>query len=168
MNELWRATHPSGDGRTLHVIDRSTNHEPYVVCWNLGRGNEPDCKPEWDWGTYCDTLERAIVVFHEKLRKSGFLPNVPVISGDIRLTRDSVCVHIKGHRGTWYVIDEKYVTQHGWLFLLEHETHGDDAACLIVDERGQVIVDDVWNGFLDYEELLVCEGASEEDEGGST
>ena len=30
---------------------------------------------------------------------------------------------------------------------MEHDTHGDEAACLIVDERGRLTVEDVYNGF---------------------
>jgi len=68
-------------------------------------------------------------------------------------------IRIEGHVGTWYVISEKDNTRFGKLFLLEHETYGDDAACLIVDETGEVIVDEVWNGFRDYEEWLVGQNA---------
>lgn len=56
-------------------------------------------------------------------------------------------IKVAGHRGTWYVIDEE-----GGLYLLEHETYGDEAACVIVDEEGNLIQEDVWNGFNDLEE----------------
>ena len=60
-------------------------------------------------------------------------------------------IKIKGHRGTWYVIDEgDYDGKR--LYLLESEIWGDEAASLIVDENYNVILDDVWNGFFDYEE----------------
>lgn len=60
-------------------------------------------------------------------------------------------ISVQGYKGTWYVIDncerngDKY-------FLLEHEKYGDETACLIVDEKGELVVEDVWNGFddLDY------------------
>jgi len=70
------------------------------------------------------------------------------------ITCNSDNISIEGHWGTWYVLEEQETTQHGQLFLLEHETYGDDAACLIVDEAGMVIVDEVCNGFRDYEEWL--------------
>lgn len=70
------------------------------------------------------------------------------------IDRNSEHIHIKGHAGTWYAIDERDTGRHGKLFLLEHEAHGDDAPCLIVNEAGEVILDEVWNGFLDYEEWL--------------
>lgn len=57
-------------------------------------------------------------------------------------------IKIEGHKGTWYIIDtmsHKGIKVH----LLEHETYGDEAACLIVDNHGQIILDEVWNGFED-------------------
>lgn len=39
------------------------------------------------------------------------------------------------------------------VFLLEHETYGDEAACLIVNENLEIILEDVWNGFDDLEDL---------------
>ena len=32
---------------------------------------------------------------------------------------------------------------------MEHDTYGDEAACIIVDERGKLLLDDVYNGFDD-------------------
>lgn len=61
-------------------------------------------------------------------------------------------IKIEGHRGTWYVIDEK---EHNGekLYLLEHETYGDTAACLIVRQDLSIFLDDVWNGFDDLNDL---------------
>lgn len=70
-------------------------------------------------------------------------------------------IHIKGHVGTWYAVSERATEQHGKLYLLEHESYGDDAACLIVDEAGDVIVDNVHNGFLDYDEWLAAQTTTE-------
>lgn len=64
-------------------------------------------------------------------------------------------IKIAGHRGTWYVIDERDYDGET-LYLLEHETYGDEAACLIVNSDKDVILEDVWNGFDDYEEALEC------------
>lgn len=70
-----------------------------------------------------------------------------------RITETSEHIHVQGYRGTWYVIDTYYNEQEDCeLFLLEHETYGDMTECLIVDEDCNVILDDVWNGFEDYEE----------------
>jgi hypothetical protein len=33
------------------------------------------------------------------------------------------------------------------FYLMEHDTFGDDAACIIVDERGKLVLDQVYDGF---------------------
>lgn len=68
------------------------------------------------------------------------------------ITRNSIDLSIEGHEGFWYVIDQKFVGPTfapRTIFLLEHQDHGDEAACLIVDEVGSIILDDVHNGFED-------------------
>lgn len=60
---------------------------------------------------------------------------------------------INGHMGTWYVIDETIYLGTRYK-LLEHEELGDMAACLIVDDKNNIVVSNVYNGFDDlYEEL---------------
>ena len=61
-------------------------------------------------------------------------------------------IKIKGHVGKWYVIDET-IWNGAKVYLLEHETYGDEAACLIVNENLTVILDESWNGFDDLEDL---------------
>lgn len=62
---------------------------------------------------------------------------------------------IKGHVGTWYGIGQH--TRDGkTYFLLEHETYGDAAAHLIVDEDMNVLVDDSYDSFLgDLDDYLM-------------
>lgn len=73
------------------------------------------------------------------------------------ITPASDHIHIDGHIGTWYVIDDGWYeytpddegvpkTHRVHCFLLEHEEYGDEAAGLIVDEHGRIILDDVYNG----------------------
>ena len=61
-------------------------------------------------------------------------------------------IKVEGHIGKWYVIDETE-----WkgetVYLLEHETWGDEAASVIINEKGELIMEDVWNGFDDLEYL---------------
>lgn len=80
------------------------------------------------------------------------------------ITRTSDHIKVEGHKGTWYVIDEgDFIfapdTDNGQpltipvrLFLLEHETYGDEAACVIVAEDGHLVLEDVYNGFDDLED----------------
>ena len=58
-------------------------------------------------------------------------------------------IEIEGYTGTWYVVDVQRVKDRD-LFLLESEIYGDEAACLIVDESRNVVMDNVHNGFADY------------------
>ena len=55
---------------------------------------------------------------------------------------------IEGHIGTWYVIDEGY-HRGKKVYLLEHEQYGDEAAALIVDRDGKIVLEDVHNGLED-------------------
>ena len=61
-------------------------------------------------------------------------------------------IKIEGYKGTWYTIEEGYHLGNK-VYLLESETYGDETACIIVNNQGRVILDDVWNGFEDLEEL---------------
>lgn len=63
-------------------------------------------------------------------------------------------IEVDGHIGTWYVIDEAEIDGKK-LFLLEHEDYGDEAACLVVDEKATLVLDEVWNGFADYMEQII-------------
>lgn len=78
---------------------------------------------------------------------------------EARITRHSDRIKIEGHSGTWYVIEEASCRPDAEpaqplkpCFLLEHEEYGDEAANLIVDGNGNILLDDVWNGFSDLEE----------------
>lgn len=61
-------------------------------------------------------------------------------------------IKIKGHVGKWYVIEEGYHKERK-IYLLEHETFGDEAACLIVDKELNVVMDEVHNGLSDLASL---------------
>ena len=60
---------------------------------------------------------------------------------------------IDNHEGTWYVIDKKEYNGE-MLYLLESENYGDEVAWLIVNQKEEVVMNDVWNGFSDYDETL--------------
>lgn len=71
----------------------------------------------------------------------------------MKIMADSKGIKIDRYRGKWYVIDTA-INNTFKYFLLEHETYGDESACLIVDQDGKIIVDDVWNGFDDLPEAV--------------
>ena len=67
---------------------------------------------------------------------------------------DSDHIAVEGHLGTWYAIDEAEVGGEKF-FLLEHEEHGDMAACVAVNEHGKLVAEDLWNGFdEDFQEAV--------------
>ena len=74
----------------------------------------------------------------------------------MKITKKSDGIKIEGWIGRWHVIDSMMDTEygHGMIFLLEHNTFGDETEGLIVNENGEVICDDVWNGFDDFEERM--------------
>lgn len=71
-------------------------------------------------------------------------------------------IKVKGHIGLWYVIDRKHYENVGTLYLCEHETYGDETSCVIIDKDYNLIIDDVWNGFDDYEEAVDWENYQKE------
>ena len=67
---------------------------------------------------------------------------------------DSDHIAVGGHIGTWYAIDETEIGGEKF-FLLEHEEHGDMAACVAVNEQGKLVAEDLWNGFdEDFQEAV--------------
>lgn len=63
--------------------------------------------------------------------------------------RELESIKIERHTGTWYEIDRR--TLYGKTFyLMESEIYGDEAACIIIDEDHEPVVEDVLDGF-DYE-----------------
>ncbi len=67
-------------------------------------------------------------------------------------------ISVEGHMGTWYVVDTEEIDGKDYR-LLEHEEHGDMAACVIIDNDGKLVLDDVWNGFDDLKETMAAERA---------
>ncbi len=67
---------------------------------------------------------------------------------DFEMNADTSGLTVAGHIGTWHTIDRHEVGGHSF-YLMEHDTYGDEAACIIVDERGKLVLDDVYNGFDD-------------------
>lgn len=80
----------------------------------------------------------------------------------ISLNENSKRISVDGHTGTWYVTDTQTVDNKQY-FLLEHETYGDEAAGVIVDTNGNLILDDVYNGFDDLSNFFDVETNISED-----
>lgn len=69
-------------------------------------------------------------------------------------------IKVPGHIGRWHVIDTKRDSKNNMLYLLEHDDFGDTAPSIIVDEKCNIILEDVWNGWDDLHELLESEGST--------
>lgn len=68
---------------------------------------------------------------------------------DFEMNMDTSGLAVAGHIGTWHTIDHMEVDGHTF-WLMEHDIHGDEAACIIVDERGKLTISDVYGGFDDH------------------
>ena len=64
------------------------------------------------------------------------------------MTRENI--KVEGHIGTWSVIDER-VVMNQQVFLLEHETYGEDTACVVINEKGELLAEEIWNGLDEFE-----------------
>jgi hypothetical protein len=63
-------------------------------------------------------------------------------------------IRVEGLAGTWWPVD-LYVDDGGrLLFELEDELRGSEAAHIIVDEDGGLVLDGVRNGYGDYEAFI--------------
>ncbi len=94
-------------------------------------------------------LNNAGVVTSYYVEKEGFT----VIAGFIRksssgalVSFDTAHFHIEGKKGSWLAFDSMIVDGRQF-FLMEHETYGKDAAWVVLDEDGKLIVDNVYQGF---------------------
>ena len=68
---------------------------------------------------------------------------------NFEVNMDTSGLAVSGHVGTWHTIDHMEVDGH-IFFLMEHDSYGDEAACLIVDEHGKLSLSDVYDGFDEH------------------
>lgn len=94
-------------------------------------------------------LNKAGVVTSYYVEKEGFT----VIAGFIRngssgalVSFDTTHFHIEGKEGSWLAFDSVIIDGRQF-FLMEHETYGKEAAWVVLDEDGKLIVDNVYQGF---------------------
>ena len=57
-------------------------------------------------------------------------------------------IEVEEHYGSWYTIDDIAIDDVVY-FLCEHEEYGDETSNIIIDHEGNLILDEVWNGFDD-------------------
>lgn len=86
---------------------------------------------------------------------------------EVPITADTNDYVADGHEGVWHTIGErKYAGEK--FFLMEHNEFGSNVAEIIVTENGQLVAEDLWNGFdkgaLEaISEYLQDKGISEEE-----
>ncbi|WMJ24291.1 DUF3991 domain-containing protein [Paludicola sp. MB14-C6] len=57
-------------------------------------------------------------------------------------------IKVDGHVGTWSAID-KTKSAGEMFYLMEHDTYGDETASVIINTKGELCCDNIWNGFND-------------------
>lgn len=94
-------------------------------------------------------LNKAGVVTSYYVEKDGFT----VIAGFIRngsssalISFDTTDFHIEGKEGSWLAYDS-IIIDGKEFFLMEHTAYGTDAANVVLDEDGKLVVDQVFHGF---------------------
>lgn len=68
------------------------------------------------------------------------------IESDPPVNIDTAGLEIAGHVGTWHTIDNAMVDGH-MFWLMEHDTYGDRAACIILDDQGNPVLSNIYDGF---------------------
>ena len=68
---------------------------------------------------------------------------------DFEVNMDTSGLAVSGRVGTWHTIDHMEVDGHTF-WLMEHDTFGDEAPCVIVDEKGKLAISDVYDGFDEH------------------
>ena len=65
---------------------------------------------------------------------------------EVTITADTRGFEADGHDGTWHTVDEKEYAGEKFFFM-EHDEYGSDVAGIIVSEHGQLVAEDLWNGY---------------------
>lgn len=144
---------------SYYGIQTAENSLGYIASWSKGRElAELRASLETINKTSSELISGIDKHFAEIIKERGIdlnaetdLPQQAPDPNKGQITEGGYNIEVDGHIGTWYVIDTE-VVDGAKYFLLEHEEHGDGAACVIVDSDGKLALDDVWNGFDDLKE----------------
>lgn len=144
---------------SYYGIQTAENSLGYIASWSKGRElAELRASLETINKTSSELISGIDKHFAEIVKERGMdlnaetdLPQQAPDPNKGQITEGGYNIEVDGHTGTWYVIDTE-VVDGAKYFLLEHEEHGDGAACVIVDSDSKLALDDVWNGFDDLKE----------------
>ena len=81
----------------------------------------------------------------------------PTLAEQEPITRESSAIELNGYVGTWHVVDEAICAPDNSgdpfkCFLLENDQFGSTVGKIIVGERGDTLLDYVWDGFEEQKE----------------
>lgn len=146
---------------SYYGIQTAENSLGYIATWSKGKElAELRASLETINKTSSELISGIDTHFAEIIKERGMdiATETPALEqahdiGKTEITEGSSNIEVEGHIGTWYVIDTDKINGTAY-FLLEHEEHGDEAACVIVDSDGKLVLDDVWNGFDDLKEYF--------------
>ena len=65
---------------------------------------------------------------------------------EVTITADTRGFEADGHAGTWHTVDEREYAGEKFFFM-EHDEYDSDVAGIIVSEHGQLVAEDLWNGY---------------------
>ncbi|SHM92563.1 protein of unknown function [Anaerosporobacter mobilis DSM 15930] len=154
---------------SYYGIQTAENSLGYIASWSKGKElAELRASLETINKTSSELITGIDTHFAEIIKERGIdltaeisvLEQAPDLN-KVQITEDGYNIEVDGHIGTWYVIDTEVVDSTKY-YLLEHEEHGDGAACIIVDGDGKLVLDDVWNGFDDLKEHFESRAAEEQ------
>lgn len=154
---------------SYYGIQTTENSLGYIASWSKGKElAELRASLETINKTSSELITGIDTHFAEIVKERGIdltaETSVPEQAPDLnkgQITDDDYNIEVDGHIGTWYVIDTEVLDSTKY-FLLEHEEHGDGAACVIVDGDGKLVLDDVWNGFDDLKKHFENRTAEEQ------
>lgn len=144
---------------SYYGIQTAENSLGYIATWSKGKElAELRASLETINKTSSELISGIDTHFTEIIKERGIdistealVPEQAADPDKGQITEDGYLIEVEGHIGTWYVIDTDKINGTAY-FLLEHEEHGDEAACVIVDSDRKLVLDDVWNGFDDLKE----------------
>ena len=154
---------------SYYGIQTAENSLGYIATWSKGKElSELRASLETINKTSSELITGIDTHFAEIVKERGIdltaetsvSEQVPDLSKG-HIIEEGYNIEVDGHISTWYVIDTDMM-ENTKYFLLEHEEHGDSAACVIVDGDGKLVLDDVWNGFDDLKEYFESIAAEEQ------
>lgn len=104
--------------------------------------------PNPDLGYYSPHKREELVARLASYEDIGFEPEELCALLRGRVGENTIGLQVYGHSGSWHTIGHAKVDGKDY-WLMEHDELGDETAAIIVDSRGKLIIENVYNGFDD-------------------